>query len=160
MAQITDQIEQLIQPILDDLGLELVDLIYQRETRGFVLRFLLDKEGGITLDLCAEASREISALLDVEDIVGTAYTLEVSSPGLDRPLKKEQDFIRFSGKLAKIKMSSACDPDERGRKRKIFLGTLNGFAEGAVLLTLNENDAVQIRLPLEQVENAHLEFEF
>ncbi len=99
MAQVTEQVEQLVQPLLDDLGFELVDLEYQREQNGWVLRFFLDKEGGITLDNCAEASREISTLLDVEDLVPTAYNLEVSSPGLERPLKKLSDFKRFAGSL-------------------------------------------------------------
>lgn len=160
MAQVTDQVEQLVQPILDDLKLELVDLIYQRESHGWVLRFLLDKEGGINLDQCAEASREISAILDVEDVVDTAYTLEVSSPGLDRPLKKARDFERFSGQLAKIKTIVPCDPDGRGRNRKTFLGTLDGLDGEDVLLTLKEKQPVQIKIPIGQIDSANLEYEF
>lgn len=160
MAQVTEQVEALIQPILDDLGLELVDLVYQRESRGWVLRFFLDKEGGINLDDCAQASREISAILDVEDIVDTAYTLEVSSPGIDRPLKKACDYERFSGKTAKVKTVLAIDPDERGRKRKTFVGMLDGLDGDDVLLTLKEKKAVQIRIPLDQIDCANLEYEF
>ena len=160
MAQLSERVEELVQPILDDLGLELVDLVYQRESRGWVLRFFLDKDGGIKLDDCAAASREISAILDVEDVIGTAYTLEVSSPGLDRPLKKAQDFERFTGQQAKIRTVTALDPDARGRKRKSFLGRLDGLSDGDVVLTLKEQKAVQIRIPLEQIESAHLEYEF
>ncbi len=160
MAQITDQVEELVQPILDDLGLELVDLVYQRESRGWMLRFFLDKEGGINLDDCASASREISAILDVEDVIGTAYTLEVSSPGIDRPLKKARDFERFSGQLAKIKTVVACDPDQRGRKRKVFIGVLGGMDGDKVLLTLKEKNAVQVGISLAQIDSANLEFEF
>jgi len=160
VAQLSERVEELVQPILDDLGLELVDLVYQRESRGWVLRFFLDKDGGINLDDCAAVSREISAILDVEDVIGTAYTLEVSSPGLDRPLKKAQDFERFAGQQAKIKTVTALDPDERGRKRKIFLGRLDGLSGDDVLLTLKEKKAVQIQIPLEQIEGAHLEYEF
>jgi ribosome maturation factor RimP len=160
LAQIIEQLEVLVQPILDDLGLELVDLVYQRENRGWVLRFFLDTEGGITLDQCAEASREISAILDVEEVIGTAYTLEVSSPGLDRPLKKPADFERFSGQQAKLKTVVAIDPDQRGRKRKTFIGRLDGLEDDKVLLTLNEKQAAQVAIPLDQIDSAHLEYQF
>ncbi len=160
MAQVLEQIEELIQPILDDLGLELVDLIYQRETRGWVLRFLLDKEGGINLDDCAQASREFSAILDVEDVLDTAYTLEVSSPGIDRPLKKPRDFERFSGQQIKVKTVVAIDPDERGRKRKTFIGMLDGLDGDKILLTVKEKKAAQILIPLDQIDSANLEYEF
>lgn len=160
MAQLVEQIEELVTPILDDLQFELVDLVYQRESRGWVLRFFLDKEGGITLDDCAEASREISALLDVEDIIDTAYSLEVSSPGLDRPLKKKADFERFAGELVKVKTALAIDPDQRGRKRKTFVGTLDGVSDDRVLITVKEKLAVQVAIPLDQIEAANLEYEF
>lgn len=161
MAQIVEQVETLIQPILDDLGLELVDLVYQRENRGWVLRFFLDrKEGGINLDDCAAASREISAILDVEEVIETAYNLEVSSPGLDRPLKKASDFERFAGQLVKVKTAVAVDPDERGRKRKSFVGTLNGLDGDKVLITLKEKQAAQVAIPLDQIDAANLEYEF
>ncbi len=159
MAQLTDQIEKLVQPILDDNGYELVDLEYQREQRGWVLRFFLDKDGGINLDDCAAASREISSLIDVENIISTAYNLEVSSPGIERPLKKANDFERFSGKLAKIKTMDAIDPDSSGKNRKTFIGILSGFEEDNVLLILKKNPAV-VRIPLQQIDRANLQFEF
>ena len=103
MAQVTELVERLIQPLLEDLGCELVDLEYQREQRGWILRVFLDKEGGINLDDCAAASREISSLLDVENIISTAYSLEVSSPGIERPLKKPRILSVFQGSLLKLK---------------------------------------------------------
>ncbi len=161
MAQIVEQIEKLVAPILDDLGLELVDLVYQRENRGWVLRFFIDRqEGGVTLDECAEASREISAILDVEEVIDTAYNLEVSSPGLDRPLKKARDFERFAGQQVKVKTIAAIDPDERGRKRKTFSGTLDGFEDAKVLITLKEKQSVQVAIPLDQIDAANIEYEF
>ncbi len=160
MSQLDEQIVELIQPILDDLGLELVDLVYQRENRGWMLRFYLDKEGGINLDNCAEASREISAILDVEDLIGSAYTLEVSSPGINRPLKKSRDFERFAGQNVKIKTLSAIDPDQRGRARKTFVGMLDGLDGSEVLITLPGKSATQISIALEQIDCANLEFEF
>lgn len=159
MAQLIDKIEELVQPILEDLKCELVDIEYQREQRGWVLRFFLDKDGGINLDDCAEASREISSLLDVEDIIGTAYNLEVSSPGIERPLKKIADFERFSGKLAKIKTIDSIDPDNSGRKRKTFVGALAGV-DGQNILILLKKDAAAIPIAVQQIEKANLKFEF
>jgi len=159
VAQVIDQIEKLVQPLLEDLGCELVDLEYQREQRGWVLRFFLDKENGINLDDCAMASREISSLMDVENIISTAYSLEVSSPGIERPLKKSQDFKRFTGQIAKIKTITGIDPDATGKNRKTFVGTLSGFEDEDVLLILkNTTDA--IRIPLQQIDKANLHYEF
>lgn len=160
MAQLLERIEELILPILEDLGLELVDMEYQRENQGWVLRFFLDKEGGINLDECAGASREIAALLDVEDLVDTAYQLEVSSPGLDRPLKKLADFQRFSGSKAKIKTTLSCDPDERGHKRKTFVGELQGVEMEKILLLQTDKKGGQVAFTLDQIEKANLEIEF
>lgn len=160
MAQLTQQIEVLVQPILSDLSLELVDIEYQREQRGWVLRFFLDKEGGITLDDCAAASREISTLLDVEDVLDTAYHLEVSSPGLDRPLKKIADFDRFAGQLAKIKTLDAIDPDQSGKKRKTFIGYLSGIEGDFILVNLQDKKNAQIKIAVDLIDKANLQFEF
>lgn len=159
MAQVTEQIEQLIQPLLEDLDCELVDLEYQREQRGWVLRFFLDKVGGINLDDCAKASREISSLLDVENVITTAYSLEVSSPGIERPLKKPEDFKRFSGQLAKIKTMDSIDPDASGKNRKTFIGTLSGL-EGDDLLLILKNTTDAVKIPLQQIDKANLKHEF
>lgn len=159
MAQLADKVEELILPIIEDLGCELVDLEYQREERGWILRIFLDKDGGINLDDCATASREISSLLDVENVISTAYSLEVSSPGVERPLKKAQDFVRFTGQLAKIKTFDAVDPDATGKNRKTFVGTLSGFDGDDVLLKMEKNAAI-VRIALEQIDKANLKFEF
>ncbi|MEA3362500.1 MAG: ribosome maturation factor RimP [Thermodesulfobacteriota bacterium] len=159
MAQLTEQIEELIQPIMDDLGCELVDLEYLREQRGWVLRFFLDKEGGINLDDCATASREIATLLDVENIPSTAYNLEVSSPGIERRLKKPKDFIRFAGQLVKIKTLDAIDPNSSGKNRKTFVGILSGFEGDNVLMKLKKGED-SIQIALHQIDRANLKFEF
>ncbi len=78
------------EPLLADMGLELVEIQYRREGHGWILRFFIDREDGVGIDDCAKASREISARLEVEDLIDHAYTLEVSSPGLERPLKKRR----------------------------------------------------------------------
>lgn len=159
MAQLIERIETFVTPILDDLGCELVDVEYKQEERGWVLRFLLDKEGGINLDECAAASREISSLIDVENLISTAFNLEVSSPGIERPLKKPQHFERFAGETIKIKTTQAIDPDGTGKNRKTFRGVLSGFEGDDVLLKLkNKNE--DVRIALHQIDKANLEFKF
>lgn len=116
------------EPLLTDMGMELVEVQYRREGHGWVLRFFIDREGGVSIDDCAAASREISAYLEVEDLIDHAYCLEVSSPGLERPLKKPADFIRFTGRLARIKVREALDG------QFVLVGTLMGLADERVLL--------------------------
>ena len=97
-----DQIETRIEPILKEQGLELVELSAVREKGRFILRFLVDKAQGITLNECAKINRQISQVFDTENLVEGRYFLEVSSPGLDRPLKSTNDFKRYFGKAIKI----------------------------------------------------------
>jgi ribosome maturation factor RimP len=127
--------------------------------RVWFLRVFVDNECGVTLDDCADVCREISAQLDVEDVIQTAYRLEVSSPGLDRPLKKHQDYQRFQGRLAKIKMLEKLDPDGRGHERKTFIGKLMGLEGEVVKLMQTDRKGGVIDLPLADIEKAHLEFE-
>jgi ribosome maturation factor RimP len=160
LSRVVEKIEQLLLPVVEDLNLELVDVEYQREERGWVLRVYLDRDGGINLDHCAEASREFSTLLDVEDIVDTVYNLEVSSPGLERPLKKIADFERFSGQPAKIKSCRACDPDGRGQNRKVFTGVLQGVRDGQVVMLQSDKKGGEVVFDLKDVDKANLVFEF
>lgn len=154
---ICDQVGQIAQPILDSKNIELVDLEFVRLGKEGVLRLFIDTAGGITLDLCAEVSHELSAILDVEDIIACNYTLEVSSPGLDRPLKKKEDYQKYAGRLVKVRTYDPC-LDDSGNKRKTFLGTLDGLVDGAVKMTLKEGQTASI--PLDRVAKANLEFEF
>ena len=133
-----------VEPTLAGLGYELVDA--QAGNHGRFLRIFIDKPGGITVDDCADVSRHLSRFLAVE---GVEYDrLEVSSPGLDRPLRKPGDFARFAGMKAELRMSRA-QPD--GRKR--FVGVLQGI-DGAVVKM--EVDGAQVALELEGVERAKL----
>jgi len=157
---IIEKVANLIAPILASRNMELVDLEYRREGHGNILRIFIDREGGIKLDDCADVSREVDVLLEVEDIIPSAFYLEVSSPGLDRPLKKPADFERFKGRLAKIKMRDALDPDQRGHLRKTFVGTLLGLQGASVLLAQNDKKGGTVELPLENIEKANLELEF
>lgn len=162
MAQQTveDKLLGLVTPILDDMGFELVDLVYRREEKGWVIRIFVDREGGVNLDDCASVSREVGALLEVEDVVSSAYRLEISSPGLDRPLKKAGDFERFTGKLAKIVMAQKVDPDDRGHERKTFVGHLRGLDGEIVLLEQSDKKGGVVKLPLADIDKANLEIEF
>ena len=101
-GSVTESIEELVTPITEENRLELVDVEYKKEGKNWFLRIFIDKEGGVTVDDCTRVSREIEDLIDVEEVVPTSYVLEVSSPGLDRPLKKEKDFLRFKGKRAQV----------------------------------------------------------
>jgi len=154
------KIRQLVLPILDSQQMELVDLEYRREGRDWVVRLFIDKEGGITLDDCADVSHEVSAVLDVEDPIDAAYRLEVSSPGLDRPLKTPADYGRFTGRLVKVKTFEKLDPDGRGHERKTFVGRLIGLVEGQVQIEQMDKKGGVVSLPLASVAKANLEPEF
>jgi len=93
-----DRIKDVVSKILRESGIELIDIAYKKEGSAMVLRILADKEGGITLEECARMNQAIGEALDTEDIISEKYTLDVSSPGLDRPLKSREDFLRLKGK--------------------------------------------------------------
>ncbi|HBG07214.1 MAG: ribosome maturation factor [Geobacteraceae bacterium GWC2_58_44] len=152
-----ERITRIAEGIIAPLGLGLVDLEYKREGRDMVVRLFIEKEGGITLDDCSAVSRELSDILDVEDFMPEHYTLEVSSPGICRPLKKLADYQRFVGSLVKVKTFEQLT-DDAGNKRKTFLGTLTGVEEGVINIHLSEGQHAAI--PLEKVAKANLEFEF
>src|SRR5580692_8853402 len=100
---VAPRVQALAEPLARSLGLELVDIEYLREGPSWILRVFIDKPGGVNLDDCSTFSHALGPALDVDDVVGTTYSLEVSSPGLERPLKKPKDFERFAGKRIKIK---------------------------------------------------------
>lgn len=153
-----ERIAEIAGEILAPLHMSLVDLEYKREGRDMVVRLFIEREeGGVTLDDCSAVSRELSDILDVEDFMPERYTLEVSSPGLCRPLKKPADFQRFMGSLVKVKTFEMLT-DDAGNKRKTFFGTLTGFEDGVIKVHLKEGQDAAI--PLEKVAKAHLEFEF
>jgi ribosome maturation factor RimP len=146
--EIVDRVRSMADPIILNEGMELVDVEYRRESKGWVLRLTLDKEGGVTLDDCTRISQEVGRSLEVEDFIQTAYTLEVSSPGLTRPLKTEKDFMKYRHRLIKVK---TVDPIENRRQ---FKGRLLGVSENRIEI---EGDGGIFQIPLSNVAKANLE---
>jgi ribosome maturation factor RimP len=138
----------MIEPVLEADGIELVEVEYLLLGGSWTLRLYIDNPGGVTIDDCAMFSRQISALLDMKNPIDHRYNLEVSSPGINRVIRKLNDFERFSGRKARIRTTHKID----GQKN--FLGVLRGTQDTAVLLEL-ENRVVEI--DVENIEKAHLE---
>jgi len=130
-APVTQSVIELIEPSLLAKGLELVDVEFKKEGKNWVLRVFIDKEGGVTLEDCQKISSLVGDLIEVEEVIEPAYTMEVSSPGLNRVLKKEKDFIRFSGK----KICVQCHAPLNGRKK--FTGILKDFKNQSIRLEVD-----------------------
>ncbi len=149
---LVERLHGVVQPILDSLGFELVDLEYAGHGPRGILRVFIEKEGGITLEDCAQVSRFLSHALDVEDPINHPYLLEVSSPGLDRPLKRLEDFDRYQGRLVKIKVAMPIE------KAKVFVGKLMGREAERIRITLEGEKMLEI--PFQMILQARLEVEF
>jgi len=148
--EIVDRVRVIVDPILFNEGMELVDIEYRRESRGWVLRLYLDKEGGVTLDDCTRVSEGVGRVLDVEDFIQTPYTLEVSSPGLSRCLKTEKDFMKYRGHLIKVKTVNLIE------NRRQFRGRLVAISENNLEI---ESDGGVFQIPLSNVAKANLEID-
>ena len=149
-APVTQSVIELIEPGLLAKGLELVDVEFKKEGKNWVLRVFIDKEGGVTLEDCQKISRLAGDLIEVEEVIEPAYTMEVSSPGLNRILKKEKDFIKFSGK----KICVQCHAPLNGRKK--FTGILKDFKNQSIHLEVDGQ--LQI-IPINRVAKANLVIE-
>jgi ribosome maturation factor RimP len=160
-----DALLRVLEPVALAYGAEVVDVEFRPERGGWVLRVFVEKAGAshqalstrdaaVSLELCANVSRDLSTALDVVDLIPHAYQLEVSSPGVERPLRTERDFIRFKGHKARLKRRR----DESGSAGdRIVVGLLDGFADGNVRV-VDGNRTHEI--PLANVESARLVFEF
>jgi ribosome maturation factor RimP len=144
---------QLAAPLAEGEGMEIVDIEFRHEgTRGGrVLRLYLDKEGGANVDDLTRVSRQLSELLDAQDTIDGGYTLEVSSPGINRALKKPEHFARFIGKRIRIRTRDLIDG------RRSFLGILGKVVEDSVTLT---QDGKQYRIPLSMIEKSNYEHDW
>jgi ribosome maturation factor RimP len=148
-----DAIREVAERVTQQHGYDLVDVELKRSRGGHLVRLFVDKQGGIGLDELQGVSEEVSAILDVSDPIDSSYTLEVSSPGLDRPLKGEADYRRFVGRLAKL---SSYEPVE-GRRH--WTGKLESVESGVVTVQLAKEKGVA-RIPIDKISHGRLEVEF
>ena len=161
----TDNLAKLVGPIVAGLGYELVDLEWKHEAGRWILRAFIDvvesavKGSVVSHEDCSRVSHAVGAELDVADAIHVPFVLEVSSPGLNRPLKREADFLRFTGKKARIRtrlpLADAAAPESAGRRN--FSGKLLGVEAGEIQIDV---DGRVFRIPVTDVEKANLQFEF
>jgi len=158
-GSLIDQIRSMAGRVASSYGLEIFDVQFRREAAGMVLRIQIDRPGpaataedSVSVDDCANVSRDLSAMLDVEDVVPSAYTLEVSSPGLDRPLRQAEDYRRFAGRRVKLVTREKVDG------QTFYRGILGGVDDGHVVI--DADDKKRHRIPLGVITRANLEVEF
>jgi len=143
---------QLVAEAVEGQGYELVEVELKGSGNNSVLRVYIDKPGGISHSDCGLVSEQVGTVLDVEDVIPYKYTLEISSPGLDRKLVRESDYTRFEGKLAKIQTRIPL------QHQKVFKGRLKGLRDGSVLLELQNGS--ESAIPLDVIQEARLVFEW
>jgi len=146
------RLRDLVAEVVEGQGYELVDVELKGAGNHSVLRIFIDQRNGVSLKDCELVSHQVGTVLDVEDLIPFSYTLEVSSPGLDRKLVKESDYARFDGKLAKIQTRIPL------QHQKVFRGRLRGFQDGKIVLELLSGDTLAI--PLDVVKESRLEFDW
>jgi ribosome maturation factor RimP len=151
LDSIRNKVREFIEPVINALGVELDDIELSIMRRRAFLRVFIEKEGGVTIDDCEHVSREIEAALDVEDPIPYSYILEVSSPGLDRPLKAPRDFKRFSGKNVRVVTQEPIG------KQTFFIGEIAAAGDDEIVLLLPKNK--EVRIPYKIISRARLEVE-
>src|SRR5437868_10982186 len=154
MTALSGRVEEEIEKIVSSEGLELVHVEYRKQGRGWLLRIDIDKEGGVMLADCELVSHQVSAFLDVEDVVPAEYELQVSSPGLDRKLYKQSDYRKFIGRLVRVRTSKAV------RGLHVIVGRLKAFDGETIVVTdpVMKKDPDYI-VPLEDIKETRLEVE-
>ncbi|WP_297056986.1 ribosome maturation factor RimP [Thermosulfurimonas sp.] len=145
--KLIQEVWDLAEPVVLARGMELVEVEWQRERRGWVLRLYIDKPGGVTLGDCVRISEVVGDLLDARDLIHHSYHLEVSSPGLERPLRKKEDFERFAGDRVRIELREPLSG------RKSFTGTLKGLSGESVVLEVAEGEVL---IPYQAIKKARL----
>jgi ribosome maturation factor RimP len=154
---VVERARRTLEPVLVRDGYELVEVEWVRGGGRLTLRVFIDKPGGVNVDDCQLVSRTIEPILDVEDFIEPAYDLEVSSPGLDRPLRTPEHFSRYAGQRVQVKAFGPVAGTAPGSPaRKSWTGALQGFSDGAVVVDV---DGVQHRIPHAQIAKAHLELD-
>src|SRR5215467_568854 len=147
-----DRVRRLVQEVVESQGYELVDVEFKGAGKSSLLRVFIDKPTGISHRDCELVSEQVGTVLDVEDLIAFPYTLEVSSPGLDRKLAKESDYARFEGKLARIQTRIPLN------QQKVFRGRLQGLYDEKIRLELRNGDVLDI--PLDVIQEARLEIDW
>lgn len=150
-TKIVEQVEEIITPCVQESGLELVDVEFVKEGGSWYLRIYIDKPGGIGLEDCGRLSQKIDRLLDEKDPIPQSYYLEVSSPGIERPLKKISDYNRFAGELALITTFVPFD----GKKK--ITGRITAARGDDIVI---DSDGKELSIPFRQVASARLKVEF
>lgn len=145
--EITEKIRSLIEPLVLENQGSILDITYKREGGSLILRVVVDKEGGITMGECAELNKKLSDILDKENIIDEEYTIEISSPGLDRKLTKDSDFIWAVGKEVKITTYAPLEG------KNVFLGKLMGLGDKTVVIS---EEGISLDIPREKVASARL----
>ncbi len=133
-ANTEKRIEELIQPTVTEMGYELVDVEFVKEGPNWYLRIFIDKEGGVTIDDCEAVSKTLEKIFDEKDPIEQAYFLEISSPGIDRPLKKKEDFVKYNGEMVDVKLYK---PYEGSKE---YTGKLVGYDENDGTVTIEVDD--------------------
>ena len=147
------KVREIARRVADSEGIEIVDIELAGGGRSRVLRIFIDKPAGVTHADCEAISQQVGTILDVEDAVpGASYTLEVSSPGVERKLSQPDDFMRFQGRKAKIVLREPLE------NQRCWIGTLRGFSEGVI--TLEPAPGKQVSFELQQIQRANLKFEW
>jgi len=153
--KVTQIVEELVTPILRELQLELVDIEYVKEGKDWFLRVFIDSDSGVDIEDCGTVSEKLSELLDQADPIPYNYFLEVSSPGAERPLKKEKDFVKAIGKQVHLKTYEPIDGE------KIFEGELTSFDGDVVTVTVTiKTRKKAIAIPFEKIASARLAVTF
>lgn len=150
-ASIAESIIEIIEPVVQDESLDLVDVEYKKSGKTWILRVFIDKDQGVTVDDCQTISRQIEDMIEIEDLIANPFMLEISSPGLDRPLKREKDFVKYRGKRVEVKTFSPIE------SQKHFKGVIGDCKEK--VLHLNRNDGL-VKISMDQIAQAKLIIEF
>ena len=145
-----EHVTELLEPVIEGLGYECVGVEFHPARRNAVLRVFIDGAEGVTVDDCAQVSHQVSGVLDVEDPIAGDYVLEVSSPGLDRPVFKSSDYTRFAGEAIRIRLRERID----GRRK--ITGRLAGLTDEGVVVDAADGRTV---IPLTAIDGAHIELE-
>ncbi|WP_210363857.1 ribosome maturation factor RimP [Bacillus sp. REN3] len=155
MSKVTETVEELVTPILTENGLELVDVEYVKEGKSWFLRVYIDKENGVDIEECGLVSERLSEKLDAIDPIPHNYFLEVSSPGAERPLKKEKDYEKAIGKNVYIKTYEPIDGE------KIFEGVMTDYDGGTVTVEVKvKTRRKTVRIPFDKIASARLAVTF